>query len=198
MRRKLTSQRFQTCGYSRATIPSATAIRRLCDEIAVTGCEYAHDVYEADGWTTHHSTDLWRWVAPTASPRYGMWPTGGTWLAMHIWYHWHYARDRDVLARHYPTLKGAADFLVSYMTRDPNTGKLTVCPSMSPENIAKPYKRAVMPSNAIDHQLARDMLSAVAEATEILGGDKAYAEKLRPGPNAGPRPVVRFKGRAVD
>ena len=157
----------------------AEPLWRLCDEIAVTGREYAHDVYEADGWTTHHNTDLWRWVAPTSSPRYGMWPTGGTWLAMHIWYHWLYTRDRDVLARHYPTLKGAADFLVSYMTRDPNTGKLTVCPSMSPENIAKPYKRAVMPSNAIDHQLARDMLSAVAEATEILGGDKAYAEKLR-------------------
>ena len=157
----------------------AEPLWRLCDEIAVTGREYAHDVYEADGWTTHHNTDLWRWVAPTSSPRYGMWPTGGTWLAMHIWYHWLYTRDRDVLARHYPTLNGAADFLVSYMVRDPNTGKLTVCPSMSPENIAKPYKRAVMPSNAIDHQLARDMLSAVAEATEILGGDKSYAEKLR-------------------
>ncbi len=157
----------------------AEPLWRLCDEIAVTGREYAHDVYEADGWTAHHNVDLWRWVAPAASPRFGMWPTGGTWLAMHIWYHWLYTRDRDVLARHYPTLKGAADFLVSYMTRDPATGKLTVCPSMSPENASKRYRRAVMPSNAIDHQLARDMLAAVAEATEILGGDKSYAEKLR-------------------
>ena len=168
----------------------AEPLWRLCDEIAVTGREYAHDVYEADGWTTHHNIDLWRWVAPAGAPRYGMWPTGGTWLAMHIWYHWLYTLDRDFLSKHYATLKGAAEFLVSYMVRDPNTGKLTVCPSMSPENTAMPYRTkgaygmSVMPSNAIDHELARDMLEAVARATEILQPEgpqsaAAYAEKLR-------------------
>ena len=160
----------------------AEPLWRLCDELAVTGGELARDAYGAEGWTTHHNADLWRWPHMTASARYGMWPTGGTWIAMHIWYHWLYTLDRDFLARHYATLKGAADFLVSFMVRDPATGRLTVCPSISPENIAKIYKKhnaAVMPSNAIDHELARDMLEAVAQATEILGGDRAYAERLR-------------------
>ena len=165
----------------------AEPLWRMCDELAVTGGEHARDAYGAEGWTTHHNVDLWRWPRMTGMARYGMWPTGGTWIAMHIWYHWLYTLDREFLAKHYATLKGAADFLVSYMVRDPNTGKLTVCPSMSPENIAKPYKKkgaAVMPSNAIDHELARDMLEAVARATEILQPEgpqsaAAYAEKLR-------------------
>ena len=79
-------------------------------------------------------------------------------------------------------MKGAADFFASYMVRDPSTGKLTMCPSSSPENRpqgAGKYGTAISTGSAMDHQIARDILLAAAEATEILGKDRAYAEKLR-------------------
>ena len=160
----------------------AEPLWRMCDELSVAGVKYAKEVYGAEGWVDHHNTDGWRHVAPTSGPSCGMWPSGGGWLTMHIWYHWLYTRDREFLARHYATLKGAADFFASYMVRDPSTGKLTICPSSSPEN--KPhgsdkYGTAITTGAAMDHQIARDVLLAAAEATEILGKDKAYAERLR-------------------
>ncbi len=163
---------------------TAEPLWRLCGELAETGGRYVRDLYGAEGWGVHHNTDLWRWPRITGQARYGMWPTGGSWISMHIWYHWLYTMDRDFLAKHYGTLKGAADFIASVMVRDPETGKLTVCPSMSPENTPVPFRAggvraAVMPSCAIDHELARDILEAAAKATETLGGDSAYAAKLR-------------------
>ena len=160
----------------------AEPLWRMCDELSVAGAKYAKEVYGAEGWVDHHNTDGWRHVAPTSGPACGMWPSGGGWLVMHIWYHWLYTRDSKFLARHYATLKGAADFFASYMVRDPSTGKLTICPSSSPENRphnAGKYGTAISTGAAMDHQIARDVLLAAAEATEILGRDKAYAKKLR-------------------
>ena len=154
---------------------------RLCDELAVTGGEYARKVYGAEGWTAHHNSDPWRVASPCGPQGCGLWPTGGAWVSMHIWYHWLYTHDRDFLAGHYATLKGAADFLLSYLVRDPLTNKLTICPSISPENAPKSpdWPRTLTHGCAMDHAIVRDLFAAVAEATEILGGDAAYAKKLR-------------------
>ena len=154
---------------------------RLCDELTVTGGEYARKVYGAEGWTAHHNSDPWRVASPCGPQVCGLWPTGGAWLSMHIWYHWLYTHDRDFLAGHYATLKGAADFLLSYLVRDPLTNKLTICPSISPENAptSPDWPRTLTHGCAMDHAITRDLFAAVAEATEILGGDAAYAKKLR-------------------
>jgi len=159
----------------------AEPLWRLCDELAVTGGDYARKVYGADGWTAHHNTDPWRVSGVCGPQQCGLWPTGGAWLSMHLWQHWLYTHDRAFLAAHYSTLKGAADFLVSYMVRDPATGKLTVCPSVSPENVprSETWKHPLTHGTAMDHALARDILKAVAEATTVLGGDEEYAKKLR-------------------
>ena len=159
----------------------AEPLWRLCDELAVTGARYAKAVYGADGWVDHHNTDLWRHVAPTSSPACGMWPSGGGWLSMHIWYHWLYTRDRSFLEKHYATLKGAAAFYASYMVRDPATGRRTVCPSSSPENHPRVpgRKTALARGSSMDHQIARDVLRAAADAADALGKDRETAEKFR-------------------
>ncbi len=159
----------------------AEPVWRMCDELSVTGAQAAKTVYGAEGWTTHHNTDIWRIAGPAGPTSCGTWPSGGAWLSMHIWYHWLYTHDRKFLAAHYDTLKGAADFFVSYMVKDPDTGKLTVCPSVSPENVpnGKLWGSALTHGATMDHALARDILNAAAEATEILGKGSAYAKKLR-------------------
>ena len=158
----------------------AEPLWRTCRDLAATGAEYAKDIYGAEGWCCHHNTDLWRLAAPCSGPTCGMWPSGGGWLATHIWQHWLYTRDKAFLAEHYGVLKGCADFYASAMVRDPKTGRLTMCPSLSPENRPKtPGGTAVQRGASMDAQIARDILAAAADATEILGLDAAYSAKLR-------------------
>ena len=157
----------------------AEPIWKMCDELAITGAEAARDVYGAKGWVTHHNTDIWRIAWPAGPRGCGTWPSGGAWLSMHIWYHYLYTLDKAFLAKHYETLKGAAEFYLSYMVKDPVSGKMTVVPSCSPENGIPGLGTDHGPGNTMDHSIARDIINVVADATEILGKDKAYAKKLR-------------------
>lgn len=157
----------------------AEPIWRMCDELSITGAEAAKLLYGAKGWVTHHNTDIWRIACPAGPQGCGTWPSGGAWLAMHTWYHYLYTEDKAFLAKHYETLKGAAEFYLSYMVRDPETGKYTVVPSDSPENGIPGLGTEHGPGNTMDHSIARDILTVVADATEILGKDKAYTRRLR-------------------
>ena len=158
----------------------AEPLWRMTDELSVHGAEYAKDVYRAPGWVGHHNTDVWRRASPNSGPLCGMWPTGGAWLCMHIWQHWLHTLDKEFLAKHYETMKGAADFFLSQMVRNPGTGKLTVCPSSSPEHGPKGGS-ALQPGCAMDHQIVRDLLNATADAATALGKDRQYAAELRKG-----------------
>ena len=40
----------------------------------------------------------------------GMWPSGGAWLAQHIWQHYLFTGNKEFLKEYYPILKGAAQF----------------------------------------------------------------------------------------
>jgi len=157
----------------------AEPLWKMCDELSVTGAEAAKALYGARGWTTHHNTDIWRIAHPAGPQSCGTWPSGGAWLSMHIWYHYLYTLDKAFLAKHYETLKGAAEFYLSYMVKDPASGKYTVVPSNSPENGIPGLGTSIGPGNTMDHAIARDIITVVADATEILGKDKTYAKKLR-------------------
>ena len=53
----------------------------LVKDLSVTGARTARQMYGAGGWVVHHNTDLWRATAPIDGPQWGLWPTGGAWLA---------------------------------------------------------------------------------------------------------------------
>jgi alpha-L-fucosidase 2 len=102
-------------------------------DCAVTGRETARAHYGAPGWVLHHNTDLWRGTAPINNSDHGIWPTGGSWLCQHLWEHYLYNGDKKFLAeRAYPLMKESAIFFLSYLTKDPITGKLISGPSNSP------------------------------------------------------------------
>ena len=160
----------------------AEPIWKMCDELADTGRDSASALYRAKGWTVHHNTDIWRISWPCGAPwGGGTWCSGGGWLSMHIWYHYLYTLDKAFLARHYETMKGAAEFYRTAMCRDPETGKMTMVPSNSPENDFKVpgHYVCVTPGNTMDHAIARDIMTAVADAAEALGKDLEYAKTLR-------------------
>ena len=77
------------------------------------GSKTAKTHYRADGWVTHHNTDLWRGTAPVDGAHWGMWPSGGAWLCQHLWEHYLYTGDIAYLKKAYPVMKGAAEFFLS-------------------------------------------------------------------------------------
>lgn len=152
-----------------AGLPELTEpLIRMVEELAVTGARTAREMYGARGWVCHHNTDIWRASAPIDGPQWGLWPTGGAWLSMHLWYRWAYGQDRAYLARVYPVLHGAALFFLDTLQRDPKSGHLVTNPSISPEN-QHPFGAAVCAAPAMDNQLLRDLFDHVGEAARILG-----------------------------
>ncbi len=149
----------------------------MISDLAETGARTARTHYGARGWVLHHNTDLWRNTAPVDGPRSGMWPTGGAWLATHLWEHYLYSGDKAFLARVYPLMKGAAEFFVDTLVEDPSGRWLITSPSLSPENRHHP-DGTVAAGPAMDSQILRDLFDQVVEAGRILGRDEAFRKAL--------------------
>lgn len=147
-------------------------------DLAVTGKETAQIMYGADGWMAHHNTDLWRVCGPIDGAFWGMWPNGGAWLAQHLWQHYLYTGDKVFLEKYYPVLKGTADFFLSFLVKHPQNGWLVTAPSVSPEQGYAWAGTSITAGCTMDNQIAFDALYSTMLATEILGKDPTYAEKL--------------------
>lgn len=155
-------------------------LERALAESAVSGARTAREMYGARGWVMHHHMDIWRITVPVHGPG-GLWPTGGAWLSTQLWQHWLFTRDKDFLARAYPTMRGAAEFFLDVLVEDPFTGNLTVVPGISPEN--KPAGRVHKYNGwtrgaSSDAQILRDLFAAVLDAAKILGREQADAAIL--------------------
>jgi alpha-L-fucosidase 2 len=160
----------------------------MVKDLTVSGAEAAQKMYGARGWVLHHNTDIWRVTGPIDQAGSGMWPTGEAWVSEHLWDRYLYSGDKDYLADVYPALKGAATFLLDFLTEEPEHHWLVVAPGNSPENTfhyndpsAKDGKNAATNSYGItmDNQLAFELFSNVISATEALGVDAAFADTLK-------------------
>jgi alpha-L-fucosidase 2 len=149
----------------------------LVEDLARTGARTARAHYGARGWATHHNTDLWRATAPVDGPQWGLWPTGGAWLCMTLWDHYDYARDRSVLERIYPVLRGAAEFFLDTLCEEPKHGWLVTCPSLSPENV-HPGGASVCAGPTMDQQIVRDLFARCIQASGLLGVDPMLRDQL--------------------
>ncbi|WP_052850173.1 glycosyl hydrolase family 95 catalytic domain-containing protein [Streptomyces avicenniae] len=153
-------------------------VLRMLDDLSVTGASTARLQYGAGGWMCHHNTDGWRGTAPVDGPFWGMWQTGGAWMALHIWEHYRFTGDTEALRSRYPVLKGAAQFFVDSLVEDPSTGAMVTCPSNSPENAHHP-DASVCAGPTMDMQIIRDLFNAVADASELLGTDADFRSQVR-------------------
>lgn len=154
--------------------PLHFALFRLIDEVAKKGEVTAREYYHAPGWVLHHNTDLWRGTSPINAANHGIWVTGGAWLCQHLWEHYSFTQDRDFLQqRAYPVIKKAAQFFLSFLIKDPQTGWLISSPSNSPE------QGGLVAGPTMDHQIIRDLFKNTIASAEILGIDKAFSDTLR-------------------
>jgi alpha-L-fucosidase 2 len=150
----------------------------LVKDLAITGARTAKTMYGARGWVAHHNTDLWRATAPIDGAQYGMWPTGGAWLCLHLWDRYDYSRDRNLLESIYPLLKGACEFFLDTLVQHPNGRWLVTNPSLSPENTHLPNV-SIAPGPTMDNQILRDLFANTEKAASILGRDGQFVQQVR-------------------
>ena len=110
---------------------------------------------------------------------WGLHVTGGVWIATHLWQHYQFTGDREFLARRaYPVLKGAAEFFLAYLARDPVSGLLYPGPSVSPE---RGGETSLGPTH--DRAMVYELFSACIEASRVLGVDEEFRARLGGGPS---------------
>jgi alpha-L-fucosidase 2 len=148
---------------------------RLVRLLAEAGRDTAAAMYGAPGWVAHTVTNAWGYTAPGNGMGWGLHVTGGVWLAMHLWDHYEYGLDgeflRDVA---YPVLRGAAEFLLTYLVPEPEHGWLVAGPAESPENwylAPDGTPCSVAMGTTVDRVFSEAVLRACASAAERLGVD---------------------------
>ena len=166
---------------------------RMVRELTVQGGQVAREHYGARGWVEHQNTDLWRVAAPMDGAYWGAFTTGGAWLCTQLWEHYLFTGDREYLAEVYPVMKGSAEFFLDFLVAHPERGWLVTNPSMSPENYPqRPGEETfydeintwvspgtmICAGSTIDMQILADLFGYVASASEILGVDPAFRERV--------------------
>ena len=150
----------------------------LIEDLSTTGQATARDMYGCQGWVAHHNTDIWRTTGIVDGAYWGMYPSGGAWLATHLWQHYLFTGDRSFLARHYDALKGTAQFYLSFLVPHPTKGWLVVCPSVSPEHAPMGKQSPVTAGSTMDNQIVFDALSSTLRAARILGRDPSLQDSI--------------------
>ena len=150
--------------------PCVEPLLRMTEELSITGAGTARTMYKARGWVAHHNTDLWRATAPIDGPFWGLWPCGGAWLCNTLWDLYDYSRDKAVLARLYPLMRGASLFFLDTLVEDPQGRGLVTSPSLSPEN-QHPFGSSLCAGPAMDRQIVRDLFDRTVAAGKSLAAD---------------------------
>lgn len=162
--------------------------RPLMDFIANlsnTGYETAKAYYGVDkGWCLGQNTDIWAMTCPVGlnvgDPSWACWTMGGAWLSTHIWEHYVFTKDIEMLRKYYPVLKGAAEFCMNWLIE--KDGKLITSPGTSPENkFVTPdgYIGATSYGCTADLAITRECLIDAIKAAEILNTDKDFRKKAQ-------------------
>jgi alpha-L-fucosidase 2 len=152
-------------------------VLRMVSDLAITGARTAQVQYGAGGWVTHHNTDGWRGSSVVDGALWGMWQTGGAWLATTIWDHYLFTGDINLLRQYYPAMKGAAQFFLDTLVPEPSLGYLVTNPSNSPEQ-AHHSGVSVCAGPTMDNQILRDLFNGCAQASQVLGIDADFRTRV--------------------
>ncbi len=158
---------------------------RFIGELAKSGEKTARVNYGCGGWTAHHNADLWRHSAPVGGdPCWANWPMGGAWLCRHLWEHYAFTGDTAFLTEAWHVMRGAAEFGLDWLIEGVGIdidGYLVTAPSTSPEHgfVAPDGQRsAVSVATTMDMAILRDLFANCIAASEVLGVEAEFAERL--------------------
>ena len=149
-----------------------TPLIAFTQSLVPSGTQTAKAYYNAQGWMAHMMSNPWKFTAPGEHASWGATNTGGAWLCQHLWERYAFTQDKNYLATIYPTLRGAADNLLSNMIEEPKNGWLVTAPSSSPENgFYMPGSQTpvfVCMGPTMDVQIIREVFENTLQAAKIL------------------------------
>lgn len=150
-------------------------------QLVKPGEKTAKAYYNTNGWVAHVITNPWKFTAPGEGASWGSTLSGGAWLCEHLWQHYLYNPNEEVLKEIYPVLKGASQFYKGILIEDPQTKWLVTAPSNSPENAYRTeggYVGQTTMGPTMDMQIGRELFSNTIAAAKRLGIDNAFADSL--------------------
>ena len=156
---------------------------KLTESLVSSGEKTAKTFYGAEGWVAHMMTNPWGFTAPGEHASWGATNTGGAWLCQHLWEHYAFTQDIEYLRSIYHVLKGASDFFLSSMIREPSNNWLVTAPSSSPENAfylpdsKQPVFVCMGPT--MDIQIVKELFTNTLSAAEILGVNDTTIAKIK-------------------
>jgi alpha-L-fucosidase 2 len=145
------------------------------------GRKTARVAYGADGFVAHTVSNPWGFTSPGEHPSWGLFPTAAAWLATHLYEHYAFSRDREFLARAYPTLKEACEFGLDFLASEPGTDRLLSGPANSPENVYRTkdgVTASISMGPAMDQQIWFELFGQTIDAAETLGIDDEFRATL--------------------
>lgn len=155
---------------------------KYIESLVEPGRETVRKVYGTRGWTAHTTANCWGHTSPSGSIYWGAFPTGGTWLALQMVDYYKFTHDTAFMKLEaYPVLKENAQFLLDYLTEDPQTGYLLTGPSISPENAfgyeGDGYCLSMMPT--VDRVLTYELFTSLIDICKGLDMDKLFCDSLQ-------------------
>lgn len=143
---------------------TAAPLFDFIDALVAPGERSARQIVGARGWTAFLNTNAWGFAGVIEWPTAFWQPEAGAWLARHYYEHYRFSRDERFLReRAWPVMRGAAQFWLDALHRDPRDGLLVVSPSYSPEH--GPFTAGA----AMSQQIVFDLFSNVVEAAPRVG-----------------------------
>ena len=147
------------------------------------GEKTARVTYGCPGWVAHFTTNPWGYAALGCNPVYGAFAAAGAWCLRHVKERWLFSGDDAILREFYPVIRGASEFFLAFLVRDPRTGYLVTAPASSPENsfISPTDGKSVnvCAGPTMDTAIIRELFEFNVEAAGLLGEDPAFADRLR-------------------
>jgi alpha-L-fucosidase 2 len=184
----------EVCNLAECHLPLFKQIERMRENGRIT----AKKMYGCEGFVAHHNTDIWGDTAPQDLYMPAtQWPMGAAWLCLHIWEHYQFTLDKEFLQDAYEMLKEAAQFFVDFLIED-SEGRLVTCPSVSPENtyvLSNGQRGNLCIAPSMDSQIINDLFSACIKASNILGIDSEFSEKLNKMLGKLPKPSIGKYGQ---
>ena len=146
--------------------------------ISENGKETAKRLYHAEGFVSHHNSDLWAHTTPVGnkvvnSTQYAYWNMSGGWLCRHLFEHYEYTLDKEFLEKTaYPIMRECVKFYLSVMEN--YNGKWIITPSTSPENSYNGkdgHWIYLTRYTVMSQSIAEDVFKNLSKAADILGID---------------------------
>lgn len=153
----------------------------LIESLVEPGTKTAQVQYNKKGWVVHPITNIWGYTSPGERASWGMHTGAPAWICQHIGEHYRFTGDKEFLKRMYPTLRGAVEFYMDWLSVHPKTGKLVSGPAVSPENtfIAPDGSHCQISMGPThDQQTIWQLFDDYKMVTDALGIDDDFKNKV--------------------